>query len=563
RKRSRQGLVDIFNEIVDQLTRSGTVPDGVLSLIDPDHRPATGGTPGDGGALVMVDDDPFLPLPVNDVQLRIIRQVDVSAHTLVQGPPGTGKTHTAAALLSHLLARGQRVLVTAHTDRALKEVRDKLPAAIRPLSVAVVGTAREDMSDLKLAVEGIAAAATEHDPEVARTTIQHCRDTIDTLRRRRAELHRQLVAVRELEVRAHEKAGYQGTLAGIARQHQEQTERFGWLTDYVDVDTGRDAPAADEVTEWRGYLLDATLASDEPEACQRLLDLATVPAPRVFADLVAAERAAARADTAQSTHKNHPAFDSVRRLDPAVRGQVRERLHRLAEQADELARRPEAWMADALADVRTGRSAIWSGRGRQLADLIAAAEPLIERLGPLAEVDVADGNPSVLVTLANEVRQHLADGGKLRTGSDGMPKLGALAPKAVKQAHPLFAHVRVDGLPPTTPERLDTFVMWMDATKILAALDRAWPDTTRPPADDTLHERLQWHSAEYAQLHRVLRLATALWTEQRHLADVGLPRPDWTDLAAVRAYADLVDAAAAADGLATATAPLARIIRVL
>ena len=57
------------------------------------------------------------------------------------GPPGTGKTHTAAALITHLLAQGKRVLVTAHTDRALKEVGSKLPESIKPLSVAIVGAA--------------------------------------------------------------------------------------------------------------------------------------------------------------------------------------------------------------------------------------------------------------------------------------------------------------------------------------------------------------------------------------------------------------------------------------
>ena len=168
RKRSQRGLVEIFQTIVGQLKESDSVPEGVLPLIDPDHRPQLNARQSEGGerddgALVQVDGDAFLPLPVNDVQLRILRQVDLHAQTLVRGPPGTGKTHTAAALICHLLAQGKRVLVTAHTDRALKEVRAKLPEAIRPLAVAVVGTSREDMSDLRVAVERIAATAADHD----------------------------------------------------------------------------------------------------------------------------------------------------------------------------------------------------------------------------------------------------------------------------------------------------------------------------------------------------------------------------------------------------------------
>ena len=129
RKRSSLGLVGVFNTIAQEIAASGEVPAGLLPLLDPNHTPPTESDPSDG-ALITVDgdDDVFLPLPLNDVQLSVIRRVDRHAQTLVQGPPGTGKTHTAAALLTHLLAQGKRVLVTAHTDRALKEVRSKLPS---------------------------------------------------------------------------------------------------------------------------------------------------------------------------------------------------------------------------------------------------------------------------------------------------------------------------------------------------------------------------------------------------------------------------------------------------
>jgi hypothetical protein len=188
RKRSQQGIVEIFRQIVDQISTADSVPDGIRPLVDPDHTPdVTAAMAGEhrDGALVTVDDEEFLPLPVNEVQLRILRQVDAHAQTLIQGPPGTGKTHTAAVLISHLLAQGKRVLVTAQTDRALKEVRDKLPAPIRPLAVSVVGASREDMSDLRVAVERIAAAASEHDTDDVIRRIAVYLDAIDALRRRR------------------------------------------------------------------------------------------------------------------------------------------------------------------------------------------------------------------------------------------------------------------------------------------------------------------------------------------------------------------------------------------
>ena len=116
----------------------------------------------------------------------------------------------------------------------------------------------------------------------------------------------------------------------------------------------------------------------------------------------------------------------------------------------------------------------------------------------------------------------------------------------------------MDGLPPVNAAQVAAFLVWAELEKVLAALDRTWPAGVAV-AGGSVHERVQWHSTELDQLHRVLRLSEALETEQRLLADAGLPRPDWTDLDAVRAYARLVDVAAAADAHAAATVPLRRI----
>ncbi len=562
RKRSQRGLTEIFQTIIGQLTESGEVPDGVLPLIDPDHTPPVGEDRTDG-ALFTVDGDPFLPLPVNETQLRIIRQVDTKAQVLVQGPPGTGKTHTAAALLSHLLAQGKRVLVTAHTDRALKEVRDKLPAEIKPLSVAVVGTSREDMSDLKVAVERISSTAADHDPAAALAVERSCVEAIDQLRRQRALIFRELVGIRESEVRHHERPAYRGTLAKIAVAHAADAPRFSWLDEHVEVPVDSAAPlSAAEIREWHGYLVDAGLEADLPESAGRLVDLSSLPDPRGFSDLVHAEKAAADGSARHTPLKGHSAFEGVQRLTADARNQLRHRLDDVATAADELARRREAWMNDALSDVRSGRGNIWHARGAQIGGLVELAGPLVARLGVLADVSVS-GDVAPLVALAGAVRKHVVDGGKIKTNPDGSPRIGALTPKVVKQAQQLFHQVRVNGLPPVTVGQLDDFLTWGEASRVLLSLDRAWPDTVPIPQEDTLHERLQWHITELDQLRRVLALGARLDEEVRLLVQAGLPRPDWNDLAGVRAYASLVDAAAAEDAWTAAVEPLRQVEQVL
>ena len=555
RKRSQQGLVDIYRGIVAQIAESGVVPDGVVPLVDPDHRPHTvaDATPG---AAIRAGDELYLPLPVNDVQRRIVQQVDRQAQTLVQGPPGTGKTHTAAALLSHLLAQGKRVLVTAHTDRALKEVRDKLPATIKPLSVAIVGSSQKDMSDLKVAVERIAAAAAEHDARGAERAIHDCLAEIDRLADDKANLYRTLLDAREGEVAGLEHAGYRGTLAAIAQQHQSQSDRLAWLADYLQVPSHSEAPDDLGIVEWRGHLLSADLAADEAESRRRLADPATVREPDTFADLVAAEQVAVADDERHAVLRTNEAFAGLASLGISARADLKKGLHEFVREAGELARRSEGWINDALTDVLAGRGGIWRSRGQQITELIEQTRTLVADLGPTTSAQVTRGDTPMLAALATELRDHLDGGGKIKLGPAGIPKVGPLSGKAVRQAQPLFDSVRVNGLPPATVPLLNAFLVWSRAEQLLEALDRAWPDNVRIPAEDTLAERLQWHITECDQLRRVLSFDERWANENRRLAERGLPKPDWRDRSSVERYMTVVDAVGAHEGRVAAEAPI-------
>jgi transcriptional regulator with XRE-family HTH domain len=93
RKRSRLGFRLIFEKIQREIAETGEVPSGLLPLVDPDFEPRSEPAAAEG-ALVQVDEEVLSPLPLNAVQLDILRAVDRRAQTVVQGPPGTGKTHT-------------------------------------------------------------------------------------------------------------------------------------------------------------------------------------------------------------------------------------------------------------------------------------------------------------------------------------------------------------------------------------------------------------------------------------------------------------------------------------
>ncbi|RKF13530.1 DUF559 domain-containing protein [Roseovarius spongiae] len=96
----------------------------------------------------------FFPLPYNEEQGKISDMIDdAKVHVVgVSGPPGTGKSHTIANIISHQMATGNRVLVTARTPEAIAAVREKLPPALQPLVIASVGTDRDSAQQLQDAV---------------------------------------------------------------------------------------------------------------------------------------------------------------------------------------------------------------------------------------------------------------------------------------------------------------------------------------------------------------------------------------------------------------------------
>ncbi|WP_082754120.1 AAA domain-containing protein [Mycobacterium sp. NAZ190054] len=556
RRRTNRGLVQIYEQIARQIQDTQEIPSGVLPLIDPDRQPESDGEPTPG-AVVTVDEEDFLPLPVNEAQRRIIERVDHTAQTVVQGPPGTGKTHTAAALVSHLLAQGKRVLITAQTDRALHEVRGKLPREIRSLAVSVIGQSRSDMADLRTAVDSISQRADEFDPDESRQAIDRHLAKIDELRRRRAATYDRLIAIRRQEVEARTDGPEEGTLAAIAYRHLQQESQFSWIREFAVDPNGEGASvSSEEIVWWRDVLLNEDVMGNETEATRRLPALDSVVQPQEFAALVAAERQAIAEKERFDNLLSHQSFDFVRSLAPNVREELRSRVSELAERASALERREEAWMNEALHDVRSGRHQIWLARSAQIKSLADQVEALISRIGPTTSVVVATGDPEVHQQVAKSLLAHLDSGGKIKTLPDGSPKIGALSPKTIKLAEPFFASVKINGLPAVAKEQLMAFVNWVEASRTITAMDHAWPSSVHIPEEDTLAEELHWHRTEVAQLDKVLALGEQLDVERSWFQANDLPVPDWNNLDEIRRYAELVEAAAAADGAMNASAPI-------
>ena len=114
-------------------------------------------------------------VPNNDAQNEALnRALNAEDFALIHGPPGTGKTYTIARLVEELRERGERVLLSAFTNRAvdncLEACRERGVDALRMGTETGV---REDMRELTLDTDqppGKQAAALNGAGVVAATT---------------------------------------------------------------------------------------------------------------------------------------------------------------------------------------------------------------------------------------------------------------------------------------------------------------------------------------------------------------------------------------------------------
>ncbi|MGM0446921.1 MAG: AAA domain-containing protein [Methanobacteriota archaeon] len=146
---------------------------------DPADRPAGSPGSGDSDATGTDDDAPDAYIDNNDAQNEAVGlAVDAEDLALIHGPPGTGKTYTIARAIRALVAEGNRVLLSAFTNRAV----DNALEALRDQGfddVLRVGTetgVRADMQDVRLVQRGEpnAKAAELRDAQVVAATTATC-----------------------------------------------------------------------------------------------------------------------------------------------------------------------------------------------------------------------------------------------------------------------------------------------------------------------------------------------------------------------------------------------------
>ncbi len=380
----------------------------------------------------------LLSKPANPEQVRVIQQVERSPGILVQGPPGTGKSHTIANLVGHLLAHGKTVLVTAHTTKALRVLRDYVADALQPLCVSVLDNDLEGRKQLEQSVEGIVERLSSADAgrlraEAAKLA-QHRKALIDRIRATRQEL---------LKVRQGE---YQPIVVGqesfqpsdAARKVTRERDTHAWIPEPVAL--GAQLPLSElELADL--YRKNATVTKeDESELAFALPDPASLIAPSAFGELIAEREALSNEDRdSGAEHWERPATEEG--------AEDLERLMGRLEQAVAAIGKGEAWRLEVIAAGQRG------GSHRVHWDSLLALIAVVDREAAEAQETLLRYGPS----LSDEIE--LGEAERISAEILGHLKSGRSLGPLTLLVHPswkkLLAGTRIGGKEPRLPEHFE------------------------------------------------------------------------------------------------------------
>ena len=163
------GAPKAIENIIDDIESGGDIPSPIRDIVSGGKRDEkiyadttiSGRLAAVGGESI----DIFLSKEANQEQLEIAERIAQYDAVLVQGPPGTGKTHTIANLMGHFLAQGKSILVTSHTTKALRVLKEKMTPGLQDLCVSVLEDSHTDMQKSVSGITTYLSRINKHDLE--------------------------------------------------------------------------------------------------------------------------------------------------------------------------------------------------------------------------------------------------------------------------------------------------------------------------------------------------------------------------------------------------------------
>jgi len=461
RKRSARGLTETLKRIKERIEKGGDFPVefGDLAEIRSGSDVSLENDPGETKS--GFDGQLFFPKPSNEEQRRIVDKIRVTSGVLVQGPPGTGKSHTIANLICHLLATGQRTLITAKTPRALQVLEGLVPDELRPLCINLLGSGLEEKRSLESSVGGILRKNEEWNEDQATRERKVVDQGLHKLREEKAQIDRRLLSIRESETHNHTIAEgeYRGTAARIAEAVNRGRSTYEWFTDTVPLDQA--CPISESNLRWVLAALRRFTLEKRRELSLTWPD--NLPSPEKISNLFEREKSAIE-EVARSTRgADEQIADHLSRIDAAIISAIHDSFSAFENECRRLLALSHTWMSDAILAVTSGNPPMWRELHRVTRHTIASIEKLVHVADETSIDFPNDINIRTLLEDVCKLKEHMVNGGKLGWGP--------LRPKPVKERIYVLKTVRVNGQFCSNLEHLSILA---DALRVRVECEKAW-----------------------------------------------------------------------------------------
>ena len=181
---------------------------------------------------VLQNKEILFPLPFNEEQINILNKIEKQNNVIVWGPPGTGKSHTIANLISHFLAKGQRVLVTSQKDQALDVLLNKIPKDLRKFCVPILSNISDGKRKMEEAFWGINQAVT-YSVSLLEKEIEEINQEIDDTKNELISIQNKIkfVAKSQLSYISYDNQSY--LPIELCQELNKVKEKHAWLQDNV------------------------------------------------------------------------------------------------------------------------------------------------------------------------------------------------------------------------------------------------------------------------------------------------------------------------------------------
>ena len=523
RKRTERSMVRIFQEIANQLQEGSVIPLGVEKLvaIRDDQATTSDGDLGNGSAQ---PGELYFPLPANEAQREIAKLLDSRQGVLVQGPPGTGKSHTIANLICHLLATGQRLLVTSHTARALRVLKGYFPTEISPLCVSLLGDDAIALRELEESVQGILTRLNTWNPRTTEVKVRELDSSLDDARRELAAAYALLKQIRQGETGQVDLGfgNYRGTPQNLSKKLADEARHFEWLD--IDLPLSLQAPLTNqEMQELLTSIRDFRKEDDEAVK-KHLPELESLPEPRLLDAIVLKEKELTERVTAASL-SGRDVIQALARASRESRLALEAALRNFEFSLNSFAEGGDEWIRSVTRDVLLGKHLAW----QELHALtIRTTADIADDLGRVAQFKISGLEPrdrAVVRADAEELRAHLAAGKGIGFVARNSPFLA----KHVKSALYLTTEVRVNGKLCDSPAVIDDLLSYLQIVDAFEYLKQCWSVCAAEPSLPLLLAITEYRRRA-DQLQRALDLREGLEVVKFAWGHVSQTLPiDWLD----------------------------------